>query len=49
MLKINDLTESLRSKNNIYETESKMQMNNRQDKLQSKYKLDNLMKMIDHE
>ena len=49
MLKINDLTESLRSKNNIYITESKMQMNNRQDKLQSKYKLDNLMKMIDHE
>ena len=49
MLKINDLTESLRSKNNIYITESKIQMNNRQDKLQSKYKLDNLMKMIDHE
>ena len=33
MLKINDLTESLRSKNNIYITESKIQMNNRQDKL----------------
>ena len=29
MLKINDLTESLRSKNNIYITESKIQMNNR--------------------
>ena len=26
-----------------------MQMQSRQEKLQSKYKLDNLMKMIDHE
>ena len=48
-LKINDLVESLRSKNIIYDVESNMQMNSRQDKLQSKYKLDNLMKMIDHE
>ena len=48
-LKINELTESLRSKTNIYEAESKDQMKNRQEKLQSKYKLDNLMKMIDHE
>ena len=48
-LKINELTESLRSKTNIYTTESNIQMRSRQEKLQSKYKLDNLMKMIDHE
>lgn len=48
-LKINDLADSLRSKKIIYDVESNMQMNSRQEKLQSKYKLDNLMKMIDHE
>ena len=48
-LQINDLSESLRSKTNIHNTESACQMQNRQEKLQSKYKLDNLMKMIDHE
>lgn len=48
-LKINELTESLRSKTNIQNTESNVQMKARQEKLQSKYKLDNLMKMIDHE
>ena len=48
-LKINELTESLRSKTNIFNTESNEQMKSRQEKLQSKYKLDNLMKMIDHE
>ena len=48
-LKINELTESLRSKTNIHNTESNVQMRARQEKLQSKYKLDNLMKMIDHE
>lgn len=48
-LKINELTESLRSKTNIFNSESNVQMATRQEKLQSKYKLDNLMKMIDHE
>ena len=48
-LKINALQESLRSKTNVYNAESNMQMMARQDKRQSKYKLDNLMKMIDHE
>ena len=48
-LKINALQESLRHKTNVYNAESNMQMMARQDKRQSKYKLDNLMKMIDHE
>ena len=48
-MKINSLAESVRHKTNIYDTESNMQMQSRQEKLQSKYKLDNLMKMIDHE
>lgn len=48
-LKINDLTESLRSKTNIYNDESNKQMQTRQDKLQSRYKLDQLMIMIERE
>lgn len=48
-LKINELTESLRSKSNIYGQETSYANNKRQEKLQSKYKLHNLMKMIDHE
>ena len=48
-LKINELTESLRSKTNIYSQENMKQNEFRQEKLQSKYKLHNLMKMIDHE
>jgi len=48
-MKINSLTISLRSKTNIYNSESNVQMDTRQEKLQSKYKLDYLMKMIDHE
>ena len=48
-LTINGLTESLRSKTNIYNNASSEQMKFRQEKLQSKYKLDNLMVLIDHE
>ena len=48
-LKINELTESLRSKTNIFGSENVQRTNFRQEKLQSKYKLHNLMKMIDHE
>ena len=48
-LKINELTETLRSKTNIYSQENMKQNEFRQEKLQSKYKLHNLMKMIDHE
>ena len=48
-LKSNDLTESLRSKNQIYKEESEKQRIAKENKLQSKYRLDNLMKSIDHE
>ena len=48
-LTINDLQESLRSKKTIYDQEYKAQMSARQEKLQSKFKLDKLMKNIDHE
>ena len=48
-LTINDLTNSLRSKQQIYERESASQLKARQNNLQSKYKLDLLMKNIDHE
>ena len=48
-LKINELQESLRSKTNIFNEAAATQMRNRQDKLQSKYKLHSLMQMIDHE
>ena len=48
-LTINDLQESLRSKKTIYGDEYKEQMAARQEKLQSKFKLDKLMKNIDHE
>ena len=48
-LTINDLSESLRSKKQIHNDESSKQMKMREQKLQSKYKLDNLMANIDHE
>ena len=48
-LTINDLQESLRSKKTIYNQEYNAQMKSRQEKLQSKFKLDKLMKNIDHE
>mmetsp|Transcript_31182 Transcript_31182/g.47733 ORF Transcript_31182/g.47733 Transcript_31182/m.47733 type:complete len:238 (-) Transcript_31182:1009-1722(-) len=48
-LKSNDLTESLRSKQQIFKEESAKQMSSKEHKLQSKYRLDNLMKNIDHE
>ncbi len=48
-LRSNDLTESLRSKNQIYKEESEKQRIAKENKLQSKYRLDNLMKSIDHE
>ena len=48
-LTINDLQESLRSKKTIYDQEYKAQMAARQEKLQSKFKLDKLMKNIDNE
>jgi len=48
-LTINDLTESLRSKKTIHADEQNKQMKTREQKLQSKYRLDHLMKNIDHE
>lgn len=42
-LKINELTESLRSKTNIYSNEYSLQVHSRQEKLQNRQKLDNLM------
>ena len=45
----NDLIESLKSKKIIYEDELHKQRKSKENKLQSKYKLDNLMKNIDHE
>ena len=48
-LRSNDLIESLRSKNQIYKEESEKQRIAKENKLQSKYRLDNLMKSIDHE
>ena len=48
-LTINDLQISLRSKKTIYNQEYQAQMSSRQEKLQSKFKLDKLMKNIDHE
>ena len=45
----NDLIESLKSKKIIYEDELNKQRKSKENKLQSKYKLDNLMKNIDHE
>lgn len=48
-LRINDLSDSLRHKKIIYNDELHKQTGNREQKLQSKYRLDNLMKNIDHE
>jgi hypothetical protein len=48
-LKINDLSDSLRHKKIILNDEMMKQTSSREQKLQSKYRLDNLMKNIDHE
>eukprot|EP00347_Sterkiella_histriomuscorum_P012519 403368264 len=45
----NDLTESLKSKKIIINDELNKQRKSKENKLQSKYRLDNLMKNIDHE
>ena len=45
-LTINDLSESLRSKKRIHEAEKKQALLARQNKQQSKFNLDNLMKHI---
>jgi hypothetical protein len=45
----NDLMESLRSKRSIMSDELNKQRKSKENKLQSKYRLDNLMKNIDHE
>jgi hypothetical protein len=45
----NDLVESLRSKRTIMSEELNKQRKSKENKLQSKYRLDNLMKNIDHE
>ena len=48
-LKINDLSDSLRHKKIILNDEMMKQTFSREQKLQSKYRLDILMKNIDHE
>ena len=48
-LRSNDLIESLRSKKTIMGEELDKQRKSKENKLQSKYRLDNLMKNIDHE
>lgn len=45
----NDLTESLRSKSQIYKEEFEKQRLAKEHKLQSKYRLDTLMQNIEHE
>jgi hypothetical protein len=45
----NDLVESLRSKRSIMSDELNKKRKSKENKLQSKYRLDNLMKNIDHE
>ena len=45
----NDLIESLKSKKTIMSEEVNKQRTAKEHKLQSKYRLDNLMKNIDHE
>ena len=45
----NDLMESLRSKRSIMNDELNKQRKSKENKLQSKYRLDHLMKNIDHE
>lgn len=48
-LKSNDLTESLRSKNIIWNDEFRKDMQGKENKLLSKFRLDKLMQNIDHE
>ena len=48
-LKINDCSDSLRSKNTIYSEQSAKEMQARQEKLQSAKKLQDLITIIDHE
>jgi hypothetical protein len=48
-LRINDLSDSLRHKKLIYEDEINKRTQGREAKLASKYRLENLMKNIDHE
>lgn len=48
-LTINDLTESLRSKSGIYEDEDAKLMKSREQKLQSRYRLDNLMLSLERD
>ena len=48
-LRINDLTESLRSKKGICDDETNKQMKSRETKLQSEFRLHNLMKSLDHD
>ena len=48
-LTINAYSDSLRSKNSIYTIESAKQMQARQEKLQSRKKLQDLIGIIDHE
>lgn len=48
-LKSNDLVESLRSKQQIEKDYAIKVTNAREGKLQSKYRLDNLMKNMEHE
>jgi hypothetical protein len=45
----NDLTESLRSKRQIMKDELNKQRKSKENKLQSKYRLDQLMKNIERE
>ena len=45
----NDLMESLKSKRQIMNDELNKNRKSKENKLQSKYRLDNLMKNIDHE
>lgn len=45
----NDLMESLKSKKQIMNDELNKHRKSKENKLQSKYRLDNLMKNIDHE
>ena len=48
-LTINAYSDSLRSKNTIYGIESAKEMQTRQEKLQSRKKLQDLIEIIDHE
>lgn len=48
-IRSNELQESLRSKNQIYKEEFEKQRIAKEQKLQSRYRLDNLMQNIEHE